>query len=62
MSVQNQTVKNVYAGNGSTTVFPFTFALLEADGEHVGVYVNNDLGTSEATDNFFIDTAAKTFT
>ena len=62
MSVQNQTVKNVYAGNGSTTVFPFTFALLEADGEHVGVYVTNDLGTSEATDNFVIDTAAKTVT
>lgn len=62
MSVQNQTVKNVYAGNGSTTVFPFTFALLESDGEYVGVYVTNDVGVSEETTNFTIDTTAKTVT
>ena len=62
MSVQNQTVKNVYAGNGSTTVFPFTFALLETDGEYVKVYVTNDAGISEETTNFEIDTQAKTVT
>lgn len=62
MSVQNQTVKNVYAGNGSATVFPYTFALLESDGEHVGVYITNDVGVSEKTTNFTIDTAAKTVT
>jgi len=62
MSVQNQTVKNVYAGNGSTTVFPYTFALNTDDGEYVGVYVTNDAGTSETTDNFTIDTTAKTVT
>jgi len=62
MSVQNQTVKNVYAGNGSTTVFPFTFALLETDGEYVKVYVTNEAGTSEETTNFTIDTQAKTVT
>ena len=62
MSVQNQTVKNVYAGNGSATVFPFTFALLETDGEHVKVYVTNDAGISEETTNFEIDTQAKTVT
>jgi len=62
MSVQNQTVKNVYAGNGSATVFPYTFALLESDGEYVGVYVTNDDGVSEATTNFTIDTTAKTVT
>ena len=62
MSVQNQTVKNVYAGNGSTTVFPFTFALLETDGEFVKVYVTNEAGTSEETTNFTIDTQAKTVT
>ena len=62
MSVQNQTVKNVYTGNGSTTVFPYTFDLLVADGEHVGVYVTNDAGVSEPTDNFTIDTTAKTVT
>ena len=62
MSVQNQDVKNVYAGNGSTTVFPYTFALNEDDGEYVGVYVTNDEGTSEETDNYTIDTTAKTVT
>jgi len=62
MSVQNQTVKNTYAGNGSTTVFPYTFALNTDDGEYVGVYVTNDAGTSETTDNFTIDTTAKTVT
>ena len=62
MSVQNQTVKNVYAGNGSTTVFPYTFDLLTTDGEHVGVYVTNDAGVSEPTTNFTIDTTAKTVT
>ena len=62
MSVQNQTVKNVYAGNGSTTVFPFTFALNVNDGDYVGVYVTNDAGISEETDNFTIDTTAKTVT
>ena len=62
MSVQNQTVKNVYAGNGSTTVFPFTFALNAEDGEYVGVYVTNDDDVSEKTTNFTIDTTAKTVT
>ena len=62
MSVQNQTVKNVYTGNGSTTVFPYTFDLLTTDGAHVGVYVTNDAGVSEPTDNFTIDTTAKTVT
>lgn len=62
MSVQNQTVKNVYAGNGSTTVFPFTFALNVDDGEYVGVYVTNDDDVSEPTANFLIDTNAQTVT
>ena len=62
MSVQNQTVKNVYAGNGSTTVFPYTFALNEDDGEYVGVYVTNEEGTSELTTNYTINTTAKTVT
>jgi len=62
MSVQNQTVKNVYVGNGSTTVFPFTFALNVDDGEYVGVYVTNADGVSEPTTNFLIDTNAQTVT
>ncbi len=62
MSVQNQTVKNVYQGNGSTTVFPFTFALNEDDGEYVGVYVTNEENVSELTTNYTINTTAKTVT
>jgi len=62
MSVQNQTVKNVYAGNGSTTVFPYTFALNEEDGEYVGVYVTNEENVSEITTNYTINTTAKTVT
>jgi len=62
MSVQNQDVKNVYAGNGSTTVFPYTFALNEDDSEYVGVYIANETGVSEPTDNFTIDTNAGTVT
>lgn len=62
MSVQNQTVKNVYQGNGSTTVFPYTFALNEDDGEYVGVYVTNEEGVSELTTNYTINTTAQTVT
>ena len=62
MSVQNQTVKNVYVGNGSTTVFPYTFELLESDGEHVKVYIADEAELSVETTNFTIDTTAKTIT
>lgn len=62
MSVQNQTVKNVYQGNGSTTVFPYTFALNEDDGDYVGVYVTNEEGVSELTTNYTINTTAQTVT
>lgn len=62
MSVQNQIVKNVYAGNGSTTVFPFTFALNTSDGEYVKVYIADETEVSEETTNFTIDTTVKTVT
>lgn len=62
MSVQNQIVKNVYEGNGSTTVFPYTFALNETDGEHVKVYIADESELSTPTDNFTIDTQLRTVT
>lgn len=63
MSVQNQTVKNVYEGNGSTTAFPYTFALNTDDGEYVGVYVTTgEDGISEPTTNFTIDTTSRVVT
>ena len=62
MSVQNQIVKNVYEGNGRTTVFPYTFALNETDGEHVKVYIADESELSTPTDNFTIDTQLRTVT
>lgn len=43
-------------------MFPFTFALDATDVEHVGVYVTNDTGNSEATANFTINVQTKTVT
>lgn len=60
MTVQNMTVKNVYEGNGSATVFPYTFVLSPEDGEHVGVYVTDENNISRRVTNFTVDTAAKT--
>ena len=60
MTVQNMTVKNVYEGNSSATVFPYTFALSPEDGEHVGVYVTDENNVSRRVTNFTVDTTAKT--
>lgn len=60
MTVQNMTVKNVYEGNGSATVFPYTFVLSPEDGEHVGVYVTDENEFSRRVTNFTVDTKAKT--
>ena len=60
MTVQNMTVKNVYEGNGSATVFPYTFALSPEDGEHINVYVTDENNISRRVTNFTVDTTAKT--
>lgn len=62
MTVSNTVVKNVYAGNGSTTVFPYTFALNTDDGQYVQVIVANEQGAETVTDNFTIDTDARNVT
>lgn len=60
MTVQNPNVKNVYEGNGSTTVFPYTFQLSEEDGGNVRVYITDENDISRRVTNFTIDVKAKT--
>ena len=62
MTVQNQNVKNVYRGNGSTTVFPFTFAINEDHPEYLHVYITNDGGKAVETTDFTYDMEARTVT
>lgn len=60
MTVQNQNVKNVYRGNGSTTVFPFTFAINESHPEYIHVYITNDGGKAAETTDFTCDMETRT--
>ena len=62
MTVQNQNVKNVYRGNGSTTVFPFTFAINEDHPEYLHVYITDDGGKAVETTDFTYDMEARTVT
>ena len=64
MALSNTVVKNKYTGNGSTTVFPYTFALAASDGDNVGVYVTDGEGVSQKVPatNYTIDTDAQTVT
>ena len=62
MTVQNTIVKNKYLGNGSTKVFPYTFALNPEDGDFVKVFVTNAAGVESETTDFAIDTEARTVT
>lgn len=55
MTVQNANNKNIYVGNGATTVFPFTFNMVEANPDHIKVYVSNDNGVDVETDNYTVD-------
>ena len=62
MTVQNQNVKNVYRGNGSTTVFLFTFAINESHPEYIHVYITNDGGKAVETTDFTCDMETRTIT
>lgn len=62
MTVQNQNVKNVYRGNGSATVFPFTFAINKEHLEYIHVYITDDGGKAVETTDFACDMDAKTIT
>jgi hypothetical protein len=62
MTVQNTIVKNVYVGNGSVTVFPYTFALNNDDGEYVKVVVTDETGAETEVSNYRVDTTDTTVT
>lgn len=48
-----------YRGDGSTTVFPFSFAVSGADNIRVAIYDMATEGTTEITRNYFVDVSAK---
>jgi hypothetical protein len=52
MTVENPNVKNMYGGNGVTTVFPFTFVLNAEDVNNVVVTLTNEHGKETATTDF----------
>lgn len=60
MTVQNKNSKDVYRGNGVTTVFPFTFDCPKA--AYLHVYVGDGTTESEETDNFVLDLVNKRIT
>lgn len=60
MTVQNTIVKNVYLGNGSTTVFPFTFECKKS--EHIQLFIKDAAGNIASTTNFSIDLEQKKIT
>jgi hypothetical protein len=54
MTVASQAIKVTYNGNGSTTLFPITFAF--NDSSEIGIYYTNALGVmSKVTTNFNVD-------
>ena len=59
MTVENPNVKNTYAGNGSTTVFPFTFQLNPEDVNNVFVTLSNEEGTEIETTDFLLSLSDK---
>lgn len=61
MTVQKDIVKNTYAGNGSTTVFPITFEINQNRPDYVYVYLV-DKGIPHLIKNYTLDLSAKTVT
>lgn len=59
MTVENPNVKNTYGGNGSTTVFPFTFLLNSEDVNNVVVTLTNEDGAETTTTDFVLSLSDK---
>lgn len=55
MTVQKDVTKNIYVGNGSTTIFPFTFECPDDHPEYINVYLAKDDGTTAATVDYLLD-------
>lgn len=60
MTVENPNVRNTYGGNGSTTVFPFTFALNSEDVNNVEVVLTDTEGREARTTDFALSISDKT--
>ena len=60
MTVENPNVRNTYGGNGSTTVFPFTFALNSEDVNNVEVVLTDTDGREARTMDFALSISDKT--
>ena len=61
MTVQNENTKNIYVGNGSTRVFPYTFHIADKHISYMKVYVEKNGIAKEVTD-FSVDAETKTIT
>lgn len=55
MTVQKDVTKNIYVGNGATTVFPFTFECPSNHPEYINVYLVKDDGSTVATQDYLLD-------
>lgn len=62
MAVNNTIVKNIYIGNGATTKFPITFQIGVEHPEYVIVYITDDSGVIQETDNFTVNLETKVVT
>lgn len=62
MTVQKDVTKNIYVGNGSTTVFPFTFECPAEHPEYIKVYIAEADGTTSQTVDYVVDMDAKQIT
>lgn len=62
MTVQKDVTKNIYVGNGSTTVFPFTFECPAEHPEYIKVYIAEEDGTTAPTVDYVVDMDNKQIT
>lgn len=62
MTVQKDVTKNIYVGNGSTRIFPFSFECPAEHPEYIKVYLMQDDGTALATSDYQLDMDARQIT
>ena len=62
MTVQKDVTKNIYVGNGSTRIFPFTFECPAEHPEYIKVYLMQDDGTALAISDYQLDMDARQIT
>ncbi len=60
MTVSSATIKNIYAGTGARTTWPYTFQINAA--EDVSLYLEEDGVVTEVTSNFSVDTETQLVT